>query len=273
MAVFGAPLGNEDQAVRAWYAALRMQAQVTAYGDEAQRSLGLPLLIRVGLTSGEVVARSIGRDLSFTYTAVGQPVHRAARMDQMAKPATILATDQTVALVRGRVAARPLGPVPVRGLQAPVGVHEISGAVPIRSRLDAASAARPRSPLRGREPELVRLDRALDAMLAGTGQVVSGGGQSGPAPALRDDPRGQAVGGPGDARRHGRAGRDPAALRAGGVHLSPGVHGPLDRAPGLHPGAGGRARGAGHRSAAGRIARHRPRARPAQAARGGARGR
>jgi class 3 adenylate cyclase/tetratricopeptide (TPR) repeat protein len=178
MALFGAPLANEDHAVRACYAALRMQAQVTAYGDEAQRSLGLPLLIRVGLNSGEVVARSIGRDLSFTYTAVGQTVHLAARMEQMAKPATILATDRTVALVRGRVAARPLGPVPVRGLQAPVGVHEISGAVPIRSRLDAASA-RPRSPLRGREPELIRLDGALDAMLAGTGQVVSMVGEAG----------------------------------------------------------------------------------------------
>src|SRR5260370_491611 len=116
MAVFGAPLGNEDQAVRAWYAALRMQAQVTAYGDEAQRSLGLPLLIRVGLNSGEVVARSIGRDLSFTYTAVGQTVHLAARMEQMAKPATILATDQTVALVRRRVAGLPAG----GGAAAPV---------------------------------------------------------------------------------------------------------------------------------------------------------
>jgi class 3 adenylate cyclase/tetratricopeptide (TPR) repeat protein len=173
MALFGAPLAHEDHAVRACYAALRMQAQVTTYGDQAQRSLGLPMLIRVGLNSGEVVARSIGHDLSFTYTAVGQTVHLAARMEQMAKPGTILATDRTLALVRGRVVARPLGPVPVRGLQAPVEVHEISGAVPIRSRLDAASSARPRSPLRGREAELARLDAAIDAMLAGTGQVVS----------------------------------------------------------------------------------------------------
>ena len=60
MALFGAPLAHEDHAVRACYAALRMQAQVSAYGDEVQRSLGLPLLIRVGLNSGEVVARSIG---------------------------------------------------------------------------------------------------------------------------------------------------------------------------------------------------------------------
>jgi class 3 adenylate cyclase/tetratricopeptide (TPR) repeat protein len=172
MALFGAPLANEDHAVRACYAALRMQAQMLAVGDELQRSLGLPLQIRVGLNSGEVVARSIGSDLSFTYTAVGQTVHLAARMEQMAKPASILATEHTVALVRGRVATRALGPVPVRGLQAPLEVHEISGAVPIRSRLDAASP-RARSPLVGRDEELARLDGAIDAMLAGTGQVVS----------------------------------------------------------------------------------------------------
>ena len=179
MALFGAPLANEDHAVRACYAALRMQAQATAYGDEVQRSLGLPLLVRIGLNSGEVVARSIGHDLSFTYTAVGQTVHLAARMEQMAKPGTILATDHTMALVRGRVAARPLGPVPVRGLQAPVEVHEISGAVPIRSRLDAGSPARPRSPLLGREVEIARLDAALEAMLAGRGQIVSIVGEAG----------------------------------------------------------------------------------------------
>ncbi len=154
-----------------------MQAQVSAYGDQVQRSLGLPLLIRVGLNSGEVVARSIGHDLSFTYTAVGQTVHLAARMEQMAKPATILATDQTMALVRGRVTAKPLGPVPVRGLQVPVEVHEITGAVPIRSRLDAA--ARPRSPLLGREAELARLDTVVDATLAGRGQLVSIVGEAG----------------------------------------------------------------------------------------------
>ncbi|HUP37394.1 MAG TPA: adenylate/guanylate cyclase domain-containing protein [Candidatus Limnocylindria bacterium] len=178
MALFGAPLANEDHAVRACYAALRMQTQMTALGDALQRSLGLPLQIRVGLNSGEVVARSIGSDLSFTYTAVGQTVHLAARMEQMAKPASILATEHTVALVRGRVATRALGPVPVRGLPAPVEVHEISGAVPIRSRLDAASP-RARSPLVGREALLARFDEAIDAMLAGTGQVVSLVGEAG----------------------------------------------------------------------------------------------
>jgi len=179
MALFGAPLANEDHAVRACYAALRMQAQMSTFGDELQRSLGLPLQIRVGINSGDVVARSIGRDLSFTYTAVGPTVHLAARMEQMAKPASILVTDHTMSLVRGRIAARSLGPVPVRGLQAPMEVHEITGAVPIRSRLDTASAGKPRSPLVGREGELTRLDAVLDAVVEGRGQVVSLVGEAG----------------------------------------------------------------------------------------------
>src|SRR5258705_5663718 len=161
-----------------------MQAQMLAAGDELQRSLGHPLQIRVGLNSGEVVARSIGSDLSFTYTAVGQTVHLAARMEQMAKPASILATEHTVALVRGRVATRALGPVPVRGLQAPVEVHEISGAVPIRSRL-AAPSPRARPPLVVRGGGLALLGGALDAMLAGARQGGCQGGELGVGEAPR----------------------------------------------------------------------------------------
>ena len=134
MALFGAPLAHENHAVRACYAALRMQERVTRYAAEARRSHGVNVQIRVGLNSGEVVVRAIGSDLRMDYTAVGQTVHLAARMEQMAKPASILATEPTVALVRGRVATRALGPVPVRGLQAPVDVHEISGAVTMLDR-------------------------------------------------------------------------------------------------------------------------------------------
>src|SRR5687768_5454845 len=63
MALFGAPLAHEDHAVRACYAALRMQEAVKQYADEVRRTEGLPIHIRVGLNSGEVVVRSIGSDL------------------------------------------------------------------------------------------------------------------------------------------------------------------------------------------------------------------
>ena len=84
MALFGAPLAHEDHAVRACYAALRMQEAVKRYAEEVRRAHGVALQIRVGLNSGEVVVRSIGSDLRMDYTAVGQTTHLAARMEQMA---------------------------------------------------------------------------------------------------------------------------------------------------------------------------------------------
>ena len=79
MALFGAPIAHEDHAVRACYAALRMQQTIKQYAEELHRSLALPIHIRVGLNSGEVVVRSIGNDLHMDYTAVGQTTHLAAR--------------------------------------------------------------------------------------------------------------------------------------------------------------------------------------------------
>ncbi|MEA3022994.1 MAG: hypothetical protein QOK01_1846, partial [Alphaproteobacteria bacterium] len=86
MALFGAPIAHEDHAVRACYAALRMQETVARYADDVQRSHGMPVTIRVGLNSGDIVVRTIGNDLQMDYTVIGQTVHLASRMEQMAKP-------------------------------------------------------------------------------------------------------------------------------------------------------------------------------------------
>ena len=137
MALFGAPLAHEDHAVRACYAALAMQESVTRYGDALQRSQGVPIQIRVGLNSGEVVVRAIGSDLHMDYTAVGQTTHLAARMEQMAKPGSILMTTATLRLAEGYIRAMTLGPVAVKGLDAPVEVCELVGASGIRQRLQA----------------------------------------------------------------------------------------------------------------------------------------
>ena len=83
MALFGAPIAHEDHAVRACYAALRMQELSKRYAEDARRSHGVNVQIRVGLNSGEVVVRSIGSDLHMDYTAVGQTPHLAARLEQL----------------------------------------------------------------------------------------------------------------------------------------------------------------------------------------------
>src|SRR5207249_6069674 len=92
MALFGAPLAHEDHAVRACYAALRMQDAVRRYSDELRRAQGVEMLIRGGLNSGDVVVRSVGSDLRMDYTAVGQTTHLAARMEQLATPGSIRLT-------------------------------------------------------------------------------------------------------------------------------------------------------------------------------------
>jgi class 3 adenylate cyclase/tetratricopeptide (TPR) repeat protein len=178
MALFGAPIAHENHAVRACYAALRMQEDVGRYGDEMQRALGVPVQIRVGLNSGEVVVGSIGSDLRMEYSAVGQTTHLAARMEQMAKPASVLLSAETLRLAEGYVQVRALGPVPVRGMADPVEVFELVGTTTARTRLQV-SAVRGLTRLVGRQAELGLLRQTLDHARNGRGQVVALVGEAG----------------------------------------------------------------------------------------------
>src|SRR5881296_3909068 len=178
MALFGAPVAHEDHAIRACYAALRMQEVVRRYSDELRRAQGVEVQIRVGLNSGDVVVRSIGSDLRMDYTAVGQSTHLAARMEQLAAPGGIRLTAATLRLAEGFVQVTPLGPVPIKGLGEPVEVFELVGAGPLRSRLQAA-AARGLTRFVGRETEVEQLGGALDRARLGHGQVVAVVGEPG----------------------------------------------------------------------------------------------
>jgi class 3 adenylate cyclase/tetratricopeptide (TPR) repeat protein len=178
MALFGAPLAHEDHAVRACYAALRMQDALRRYTEEVRRAHGVEVQIRVGLNSGEVVVRSIGNDLRMDYTAVGHTTHLAARMEQLATPGTIRLTAETLRLAEGYVNVKPLGPVPVRGLGQPIEVYELSGAGPVRTRLQAASA-RGFSRFVGRDAEIEHVRQAAEQARGGRGQVVAVVGEPG----------------------------------------------------------------------------------------------
>jgi len=172
MALFGAPLAHDDHAVRACYAALRMQDAIGRYAAELRQRQGLDVQIRVGLNSGAVVVRSIGSDLHMDYTAVGQTTHLAARLEQLARPGTTLLTGDTLRLVEGSVEVNPLGAVPVKGLQEPIAVYELRRAGPLRLRLHAAAAARGLTRFVGRAGELDQLHHALGRASGGHGQVV-----------------------------------------------------------------------------------------------------
>ena len=178
MALFGAPLSHEDHAVRACYAALRMQESVNRYADGVRRTEGVPIQIRVGLNSGEVVVGAIGNDLKMDYTAIGQTVHLASRMEQMATPGSVLMTADALQLAEGYVQVKPLGPVAVKGMSDPVDVYEVTGAGIARTRLQAA-ASRGLSRFVGRDSETEQLRRALEQARVGHGQIVAVVGEPG----------------------------------------------------------------------------------------------
>jgi class 3 adenylate cyclase/tetratricopeptide (TPR) repeat protein len=171
MALFGAPLAHEDNAVRAAYAALEMQKGVGAACDA-------DIAIRVGLHAGEVLVRAINNDLSVDYDAIGPTVHLAARMEQMAPPGAIYCTANVMRVAKGFVDALPLGQVMVKGVRQPVDLFQIVGHTSARTRWEV-TAARGLTPFVGRRNEVAGLDRALRLAAAGHGQLVAVQGQAG----------------------------------------------------------------------------------------------
>jgi class 3 adenylate cyclase/tetratricopeptide (TPR) repeat protein len=178
MALFGAPVAHEDHAIRACYAALRMQDALDRYSEELRRAQGVEVRIRVGLNSGDVVVRSIGSDLRMDYSAVGQTTHLAARMEQLARPGSVLLTAHTLRLVEGRMDVVPQGDVQVKGLAEPVATYELKRATGAHSRLEAAASGG-LTPFIGREAELAALVEAAGRATEGRGQVVAVLGEPG----------------------------------------------------------------------------------------------
>jgi class 3 adenylate cyclase/DNA-binding winged helix-turn-helix (wHTH) protein len=178
MALFGAPIAHEDHALRACYAALAMQAAMQEYAAEIRHTHDIDMHMRVGLNSGEVVVRAIRNDLHMDYSAVGQTTHLAARMEHLATPGTIRLTPATLRLVEGLVRVVALGPVPVKGLAAPIEVFELVGVSTVRKRLQAG-AMHGLTPFVGRDVELATLWQALEHAGAGRGQILAIIGEAG----------------------------------------------------------------------------------------------
>jgi class 3 adenylate cyclase/tetratricopeptide (TPR) repeat protein len=172
MAMFGAPVAHEDHAARACFAALAMLESARAYADDARQMHGAEIRIRVGLNSGAAIVRLISDDRHLDYTAMGETVHLASRMEQLAEPGTALLSPSTLALVEGYVEVCPLGPREVNGFDELVEVAELVGTGAARSRLQATTA-RGLTPFVGREDERAALSRALAQARSGRGQVVA----------------------------------------------------------------------------------------------------
>src|SRR5437667_5482032 len=171
MALFGAPIAHEDHGQRACWAALHLQHELRRYADDVRLEHGLGFSVRMGLNSGEVVVGKIGDDLRMDYTALGQSVGLAQRMEQMADPGKALLTGHTARLVSGYFQLRDLGETRIKGLSDPLHVFELEGVGRMRTRLDA-SHARGFSRFDGRQSEMAALEAALEQAIAGNAQVI-----------------------------------------------------------------------------------------------------
>ncbi|MGH8136029.1 MAG: adenylate/guanylate cyclase domain-containing protein, partial [Steroidobacteraceae bacterium] len=179
LALFGAPIAHEDHSQRALYAALRMQDDMRRYADRVRLAQGIALQIRVGVNSGEVVVRAIRtEDLHTDYDPVGNSIHIASRMESIAVPGSIVASDHTHKLAEGYFAFKALGATPIKGLPEPLPVFEVLGLGPLRTRLQVA-ASRGLARFVGRAREFEQLREARAQAQAGHGQIVGVVGEPG----------------------------------------------------------------------------------------------
>ncbi len=163
LALFGAPVAHEDDPARAVQAALEMLEAARTYAHVVERDYGIPFAVRIGINTGPVVVGAIGSDLKTEYTAMGDSVNLAARMQSAARPMTALISEHTYRFVAPLIECADLGPLEVKGKAEPVRVYEVLGlrARPARSR----GLAGLESPMVGRDAQLAAL-RSLERRAA-----------------------------------------------------------------------------------------------------------
>ena len=178
MALFGAPVAQENHALRAGYAALYLRNELRRHADQLRVKRGLNFGVRIGLNSGEVVVGRIGDDLRMDYTAQGQTVGLAARMEQLTESGCVYITEHTNRLIEGFFKVRDLGMSAVKGVSQPLHIYELEGVREYQTRLNI-SRERGFSRFIGRSDEMAILQSELQRALDGNGNVVGVVGEPG----------------------------------------------------------------------------------------------
>jgi len=177
MALFGAPIAHEDAPQRALYAALAIRECLRGYSAKLKKQ-GIEFNMRIGLNTGLVVVGRIGDDLTMEYTAMGDTVNLASRMESTAQPGTIQVSENTYRLTEGYFEFKPLGEKEVKGKTEPVKAYQLLGVGRVRTRLGVAEM-RGLTPFVGRQKELDQLVECYGRAKSGQGQVVGMVGEPG----------------------------------------------------------------------------------------------
>jgi class 3 adenylate cyclase len=165
MAVFGAPIAFEDHALRACRAALDVQKDAKGLAAEVESRDDITLQLRVGLNSGEVITGDVGSG-PLAYTAVGEQVGMAQRMESVAAPGAVMVSESTARLVENSAILGEPELVLIKGASLPVSARRLLGVATGR-RTDRVEAT-----LVGRDWELAALRGLFDRAMGGKGAVV-----------------------------------------------------------------------------------------------------
>jgi class 3 adenylate cyclase len=177
LAFFGAPVAHEDDPQRGVLAALAILEGMKTYREKLQAEKGLDVGVRIGLNTGLVVVGNVGSDLKSEYTAMGDAINLASRMQTAAEPNTILISENTYRLITRLFEFEDRGQIAVKGKEEPIQTYR-----PIRERKGATrqrGIAGLQSPMVGRESEYAQLRQVIANTQAGRGAVVAIIGEAG----------------------------------------------------------------------------------------------
>ncbi|HJW22979.1 MAG TPA: adenylate/guanylate cyclase domain-containing protein [Candidatus Limnocylindrales bacterium] len=172
VAFFGAPVAHEDDPERAILAALDMIEATAEFARELKQEHGIDFRIRAGINTGPVLVGNVGTDLRYEYTALGDAMNTAARMQAAAQPGTTLVTEATLRLVPEAFEAEDLGPIEVKGKSEPVHAHRILGRRVTPGRRRGLERIGLDSPMVGRDEPLRQLTDLFAIAAAGRGRVA-----------------------------------------------------------------------------------------------------
>lgn len=170
LAFFGAPVAHEDDPQRAVLAGLAILDLIRPYRVEIGRRWGVDIDVRVGINTGLVVVGAVGSDLRLEYTAIGDAINLAARMEQTAEPGTVQVAEDTYRLIAPLFDFEELGPLAVKGKEQPVRAYRVLGRKAQPGRLRGIAGLE--SPLVGRDREFDILRDSLTSLSGEMGGVL-----------------------------------------------------------------------------------------------------
>ena len=175
LALFGAPESHEDDPERAVLAGLRILEKTRPFRSQFMAESGMSFDFRVGINTGLAVVGEVGSDEHLEYTAMGDAVNVAARMEQSAAPGTVQISEATYQLVANYFEVESLGPIGVKGREEPVASYKVIGRKARGRRKSDERQVR----LVGRQGDLDRLHQIVERVRAGRGQIALLVGEAG----------------------------------------------------------------------------------------------